>query len=239
MLTSISPLCGNVSSLPTDQRDLALAVPYYTDDVSLQKSRPEIFWVRPRTPLLRRSPNYHKGGVFLFRNATVAGAYAVILDCQSLFVSTQCGSPSREQSVNEFTQKKNIIHINGTAVLLYQFFANAYFHSLVETFPRIATMIEYLQANPEVVILSGSNNLKYKISGCQLEHIAVPSIPLPPIFCKLAWRCTWSTGFATRRSSTSAVTASTITRTPLIFKEKVILLQKREVRRITNHPQLA
>ena len=103
-------------------------VPIYTSDAALRAARPKLFWNRPVNAHNSEFENHRHAGVWLFHNAVVYGEETVVMDCTTMLIPTSCYSPPSNKNSNKKKRPdlpSQLKVINGTAVLLYQYWINS------------------------------------------------------------------------------------------------------------------
>jgi hypothetical protein len=100
------------------------------------------------------------GGVALFRNALIQGDRPpFVFDCNFVYVPSSCMSKDATNAYIQRIARINNVTMLDEAIMIYQFWGNAYFHSMVECLPRLAYVLTYLKLHPESKILAGSTHL--------------------------------------------------------------------------------
>lgn len=126
------------------------------------------------------------GLVAAFNNAFVFGAEPLVYDCHVVYRpggaeamsldafehmlsahTLNIDGSAQPQGNHGYTPKINII--NGTAILIAQYWCDRYYHWMVECFPRIALVKDYLDAHPDARLLlhrASDNQVEiYKLIG--------------------------------------------------------------------------
>lgn len=96
------------------------------------------------------------GLVAAFDDAYVTGGEPVVYDCHVKY--RPGGSPAKGKSWDLFSHKlathpEKVVRVNGTAVLIAQFWGYGYYHWFVECFLRLAMVKDYLDAHPDARII--------------------------------------------------------------------------------------
>jgi hypothetical protein len=131
---------------------------YIPNDQDMIQTYPENFVPRPQTN--SSFANYHRGGVFLFKNVFMATDQPVVFDCRTVLSPLTCFGKTPKDSIKIGSFKK-VVTIDA-GVMIHQKQGNhGYYHAHGESLPRIGYFLDYLKANPDVGIL-GSPRFIYR-----------------------------------------------------------------------------
>jgi len=254
----------------------------HTNESELRKAEPDtLFWTREKTFSIPTATTNHPsllvpekpgtGGIFFFHHALVHSPFPTIWDCSTatLFTPRSCSTvtdkakafPSILQRLSNPTTGSTsntfwdtIDKVNQTAVLIWQFFGDEYFHAMIECLPRLGYVIEYLRANPHVVIVAGHKYLQSRSHEInRLLNITNPWMAYDPV--KTYWIQQLMVPVSTRCGNLDLTLARILqyrfaqTLGPLVRRyeatihdhdptKPVILLHKRRQRGIINHEEL-
>lgn len=86
-----------------------------------------------------------RGGVAIFENAFVTGGVPMVYNGEFVYYPMSCGMTPK-LGLPEAAAPTKIIELE-TAVLIAQFWGEAYYHSMIECLPRLAYVLDYLN-NP-------------------------------------------------------------------------------------------
>ena len=142
--------------------------------------------------------DFVKDGVAMFNNAFVQGERPpAVFDCEVVYVPISCMSQEASKmsfDVNQTEsniQRHNVVILD-TAVMIYQYWGDAYYHAMVEDLPRLTYVLEYLKQNPSASILAGPkyliddgrNKVINQVLGLERNHTWVPYDPKKSYFVK-------------------------------------------------------
>lgn len=140
--------------------DFANASLLKTGFALLQNSQKKHHFVH--LPFFDKDDTYGLGGVALFQNAYVEGDFSIVFDCDVLYVSGGCGV--RDANKYNFDIRKvndsSLIHRLDTAILISQHWGNAYYHSMIENLPKLVFVADFLQAHPNTSIMAYETLIK-------------------------------------------------------------------------------
>jgi hypothetical protein len=98
-----------------------------------------------------------KGGVAIFEDAFVEGAFSMVFDCRVVYFPGGCklaDAAKNKFDIRKLTRKGSRLVQLDTVVLITQFWGQNFWHSLAEDLPRLSYVSEFLRTNPHAVILA-------------------------------------------------------------------------------------
>ncbi|EWM20197.1 Glycosyltransferase AER61, uncharacterized [Nannochloropsis gaditana] len=125
------------------------------------------------------------GGVVELHDAYVLSPHQIAFNCDTIYIPRGCkaGAISNDQILSQITplmsregkrdtigESRTALQVQelDTAVIIAQFWGGAYYHALIEDFPRLAFVLGILQSNPQATILSYPQSLMRPTSRIQI-----------------------------------------------------------------------
>ena len=216
------------------------------------------------------------GGIVDFRNAYVLSENQISFNCDIVYVPHGCKAEDISDKeifsllaspvgyVNNVSFSPARVEKLDTVIVIAQFWGYGYYHALIEDLPRLALVLDILEADPEAVILSYPLSLMYptsrpwllnKLLGLGNDRKWVPFDDHKVYFAKkliipTATRCGHGQPMALRlvrdkiTANTPIVLNETLERFWLQYpgtrlgQRTIIIVQKRSTRSLLNHDDL-